>query len=166
MPAARDTTDVDVEMQDAPDVCVIRNKIPVMNLWDMIQYELDQDPFYNDTMLEPSVVSATTTTALAIASNSCTKRRRPRHSDVAEQNSKRVRKTDHELSRIMTRFLNMGSVIKHHPPMLNSLDLMNEFSAEDSEDLSRHVRHKQTSQESHLLLYHITQEFLDFAIND
>lgn len=142
-------------MEEATEVCVIRNKILVMHLWDMIQYELDQDPFYNDE--EPSV----TTTTLAIA-HPCTKRRRSKQHD-AEQNTKRLRKTDHELSSIMTKFLNMGSTIKHQP-MLNSLELMNEFT-EDTEDLSRHVRHKQTSQESHLYLYHITQEFLDFAIN-
>ncbi|GAN02521.1 hypothetical protein MAM1_0023c01965 [Mucor ambiguus] len=159
-PAIQDTADVDVDMQDATDVCVIRNKIPVANLWDMIQYELDQDPFYNDIMDESSATIATTTT-LAVSSN-CIKRRRSRQSDT-EQNSKRLRKTDQELSSIMARFLNMGSMIKERP-MLSSLDLMNEFS-EDMEDLSRPVRHKQTSQESHLFLYHITQEFLDFAIN-
>ncbi|KAL7330744.1 hypothetical protein PS15p_205645 [Mucor circinelloides] len=150
-------TDVDVEMEDAAEICVIRNKMPVMNLWDMIQYELDQDPFYNDMVDEPSR-AAKATTALAI-SNNCMSRRRPRQSDaIAEQSSKRQKKTDHELSNIMARFLNMGSAIKQHPPM-SSLDFMNDFS-EDTEDLSRQVRHKQTLQESHLFVYNITQEFL------
>ncbi|KAL9560218.1 hypothetical protein MBANPS3_000070 [Mucor bainieri] len=143
-PATKEAVDADVDMEEATDVCVIRNKIPVMSLWDMIQYELDQDPFYND-ITEESSAATTTTTALAIANNNYTKRRRSRQSD-AEQTSKRLRKTDHELSNIMTRFLNMGSMIKPQPMLISSLDLLNEFT-EDVEDLSRH-------------------EFLDFAINE
>ncbi|KAK4515269.1 uncharacterized protein ATC70_002879 [Mucor velutinosus] len=157
------TRDADVEMEEAAaDVCVIRNKMPVMNLWNVIQYELEQDPFYHGIMDESSVPTTTSST-LAISSH-CVKRRRSRQAD-AEQSSKRLRKTDHELSSIMIRFLNMGSsVIKHHPPVPSSLDLINEFS-EDTEDLSRRVRHKQTWQESNLFLYHMTQEFLNVAIN-
>lgn len=150
--------DVDEEMEEPPtEICIVRNKLPVMDLWNIMQYELDQDPFYNDSLeqkdLATTYISSTAPTNLTSRAN----RRRRRQSDVDQSTTnKRYKKTDHELSSIMTRFLNMGTAIKHHPA---NLDFLNEF-LEEVEDLSRQVRHKQTIQESHLFVYKITQEFL------
>lgn len=150
--------DVDEEMEEPPaEICIIRNKLPVMDLWNIMQYELDQDPFYNDS-LEQKDLATTQILSTALANpTSRANRRRRRQSDVDQSSTnKRYKKTDHELSSIMTRFLNMGTTIKHHP---TNMDFLNEFS-EEIEDLSRQVRHKQTLQESHLFVYKITQEFL------
>ncbi|CEP10393.1 hypothetical protein [Parasitella parasitica] len=147
--------DVDIKMEEKPaEVCIIRHKMSVIGLWNSIQDEFDQDPFYNDDF-EQNVQSMKI--QVPIISSHCSNRRRRSQSDVDQNtNSKRQKKTDYELSSIMTRFLTMGTAVKHQP---TSLEFLNEFS-EETEDLSRPIRHKQTLQESYLLVCKLTQEFL------
>ncbi|KAG2207465.1 hypothetical protein INT46_007232 [Mucor plumbeus] len=150
--------DMDEEMEEPPaEICTIRKKLPVMDLWNIMQYELDQDPFYNDGLEQKDPATTQISSTALTNPISLANRRRRRQSDVDQSSTnKRCKKTDHELSSIMARFLSMGTAIKHHP---TNLDFLNEFS-EEAEDLSRQVRHKQTIQESHLFVYKITQEFL------
>ncbi|KAI8641728.1 hypothetical protein BD408DRAFT_417567 [Parasitella parasitica] len=151
--------DVDVEMEEQPaEVCTIRHKMPVTHLWNLMQYELDQDPFYSQNFEQNERSMKRQETPIpTTASTHCSHRRRRRQSDTDQNTAqKRHKKTDNELSSIMTRFLMMDTGVKHRP---TSMEFMDEFS-EEIEDLTRPIRHKQTSQESQLFVHYIAQELL------
>jgi hypothetical protein len=125
--------------------CIIRQQIPVLQLWDRIQDEYIQDTYMQ---MDPD--------NLTVAPINHKKRR---HAHTTIPTLKR-QKTDLELSRAMAQFLCLSNKVKHFPLAQQDLFMKDYQEEEQEEHLSRPLRHKMGVQHSNLYIHQITQEFL------
>jgi hypothetical protein len=136
-------------IEEEEDVrCTIRQRIPMLQLWDKIKEEFTQD-----TYMQMNPVKL-----VAVAPSDDKKRRRTHAATVP---TLKRQKTDLELSQVMAQFLSLSSKVKYHPfPQPNAFMKDYEEEVEEEEYLPRPLRHKMNIQHSSLYIYQITQEFL------
>lgn len=138
-----------IDLEEEEECCIIRQRIPMLQLWDKIQEEFTQDTYMqmdlpNTHMTKPSH----------------NKKKRQAHTTIVP--TLKRQKTDIELSQVMSQFLNVSSKVRYNHSQQDTFMKDYQEDQDEEEHLPRPLRHKMNIQHSRLYAYQITQELLLF----